>query len=1038
MVCGSCGRENAADARFCSACGAALEVAPGAGETRKVVTVLFTDVVGSTALGERLDPETLRRVMWRYFDTVQTALERHGGTVEKFIGDAVMAVFGVPAVHEDDALRAARAAFETREALERLNAELEREHGVRILTRTGLNTGEVIVGGRAGDQRLATGDAVNVAARLEQAAGPGEVLLGEATYGFVREAVVAERAAPVVAKGKSEPLAAWRLLDLRPEVPAFVRPISTPFVGRGRELAELRRAFDLAVGERSCTLATVVGTPGIGKSRLARELITSLEAEARVLVGRCVAYGQGIAYLPLADVVRDVAGDDPEPQLAALLADVERGDVAARRIAGAIGAREDAGSPDETAWAFRRLFEMLAARRPLVVAVDDVHWAEPALLDLLEYVVGFSSGAPILLLCLARPDLFDARASWAAPRPGTTLVALDPLAPTDSERLVEALLRERGLPTQLGRRIVGTAEGNPLFVEQVLAMLADDPHAADETVPATIQALLAARIDRLDAEERAVVQRASVEGRLFHRGAVSELLSRNGAGLGGILLALARKEFVRPDRSLFPGDDGFRFNHVLIRDVAYASMPKELRADLHARLASWLEARSAAHLTGHDEIVGYHLEQAYRHRAELGRVDEEARALAAKAGRLLGRAGRRALDRVEPAAAASLLDRACRLLAVEPTERAARLPDLGRAFHLAGALDDADRVLAEAIEVARRHGDELAQCRAEVERGRVAFMRATPDPDVVRGVARRAIAVFSAAGTDAHLADAWQLMGIAELAARDRGAQLAALQQGRRHAIASGDLRRQIDAWNEVGGSMLFGRTPVDEVLAFLDEELAWAQEHGLPAVEADALLGGPYLLSRLGRFEEGREQLERSKAICRELGIAYGLAEAHMAGAGLEMLAGDPRAAERELREAIRIANEMGASRYVGLYRTRIAHVLIAQDRDEDALAELEQARDVYGDAAVWKTARARVLARREQTDEAVRLAREAVGAMAGNDDITSHAETLTDLAEVLGAAGDVEGAADALTEAVALHEEKGNVLPAERCRELLAAVAA
>ena len=571
--------------------------------------------------------------------------------------------------------------------------------------------------------------------------------------------------------------------------------------------------------------------------------------------------------------------------------------------------------------------------RPLVVAVDDIHWADPTMLDLLEYVLGFSSGAPILLLCLARPDVFDTRPSWAAPRPRTRLVSLSPLGDEESEDLIDGLLEEGEVTEALRDRIVGAAEGNPLFVEQMLAMLADDPEAADESVPATIHALLAARIDRLEPGERAVLQRASVEGRLFHRGAVAELLPTDETdGLGGTLLALTRKELLRPDRSHYEGDDGFRFNHVLIRDVAYASMPKELRADLHTGLASWLEAHVDEQLTGHEELVGYHLEQAYLARAELGRVGDDTARRRLKGGRLLGRAGRRALDRDECAAAASLLERAARLLAVDPPERAALLTDLGRALRGRGALDAADEALAEAIEYARRHHDEPPELRAAIERARLAYMRGPTDPEAMRVIALRAIAVFEPLGSDVDLADAWQVIGIAELAARDRGAQLEALQRGRVHAVASGDTRRQIESWNELGGAMLFGRTPVDETLAFLDEELVWARERGLAAVEADALLGGPYLYSRLGRFEEARDQLERSKVICRELGIAYGLAEAHMAGAEMEMLAGDAEAAERELRDAIRVASEMGASYYVGLYRTRIAHVLVVQGRDEDA----------------------------------------------------------------------------------------------------------
>ena len=483
----------------------------------------------------------------------------------------------------------------------------------------------------ATDQRLATGDAVNVAARLEQAAAPGEVLLGTDTYNVVGEHVVAEAVAPVEAKGKSEPLAAWRLVAVRPDVPAFARPIRTPFVGRSQELAVLGEAFEKAVRARTCELATILGTPGIGKSRLVRELVGSLETRARILVGRCVAYGDGISYFPLGEVVRELAGEDPEPELARLLSEVERGDVAARLISGAVSGDSPAGSPEETAWAFRRLFETIASVRPLVLVVDDIHWAEPTMLDLLEYVVGASSTAPILIVCLTRPDLLETRPSWTAQQ-HAGLVALEPLDDDAAQSLVDELLHEHDLPARLRERVLVSAEGNPLFVEQVLAMVADDPEAGEEAVPATLTALLAARIDRLEPGERTVLQRASVEGRLFHRGSVADLVPADEAsGLGSILLALARKEFIRPDRSLFAGDDGFRFNHVLIRDVAYSSVSKELRAELHARLASWLEGH-ADEFGSADEIIGYHLEQAYEYRVELGRMDAAAEEEARRGG----------------------------------------------------------------------------------------------------------------------------------------------------------------------------------------------------------------------------------------------------------------------------------------------------------------------------------------------------------------------------------------------------------------------
>ena len=1034
MRCTDCGRVNADGARFCDACGARLQ-SSSAVAARKTVTVVFIDLAGSTVLGERLDPETLRDVMSRYFATTQAAMERHGGTVEKFIGDAVMSVFGVPVVREDDAARAVRAVDELRDALERLNGELDREHGIRITIRTGVNTGEVVVGAvdSVSDQRLATGDAVNVAARLEQAAAPGEVLLGANTYGVVRENVAAEAVEPIDAKGKSEPLAAWRLIAVRPDTPAFTRPIRTSFVGRSEELAVLGEAFESAVQARSCELATIIGTPGIGKSRLVRELIGSIETRARVLVGRCIAYGDGVSYLPLGEVVRELAGEDPEPELLRLLSGVERGGVAARLIAGAVGRDGSAGSPEETAWAFRRLFETIASARPLVLVVDDIHWAEPTMLDLLEYVVGASTTAPILIVCLARPDLLETRPSWTA-QPHAALVTLKALDDAASQSLVDELLHEHGLPAELRERVLASAEGNPLFVEQLLAMLADDPAAGEEAVPATLTALLAARIDRLEPDERTVLQRASVEGRLFHRGSVFDLVTPDEAsGLGSILLALVRKEFVRPDRSLFAGDDGFRFNHVLIRDVAYSSVPKEVRAELHGRLASWL-AGHADEFGAADEIVGYHLEQAYEYRVELGRIHPGAEEQARRGGLLLARAGRRALDRFEPGTAASLLERASRLLEVDAREHAALLPDLGRALRDSGAVDEAGAVLTAAVADARRSGDESAELQAEIELARVNFMQELSSPDRVREVARRAIEHFGAAGDHAHLADAWQLMGVAELAAQDRGAQLRALLEARRHAIESGDLRRQIEAWNEVGGSMLFGRTPVTEVLAFLDEELAWGREHGLGAIEADALLGGPYLDSRLGRFDEAREKLERSKTICRELGIAYGLAEAHIAGCELEQLAGDLAAAEREIREAIRVGTEMGASRYVAIYRIELAGVLLDQGREVEAVAELERAREHGSYAPLWKGNRARALAREDRVDEALDEARDAEAAMTGSDNITVHAKVLVQLAEVLRASGDADGASEALERAIVLHEEKGNVVNAEQCRQLLA----
>ena len=532
--------------------------------------------------------------MARYHAELRAILERHGGTVEKFVGDAAMAVFGLPQVHEDDALRAVRATVEMRDAVATLGLEV----------RIGVNTGEVVAGT---GETLATGDAVNVAARLEQAAEAGEVLIGSVTERLVRDAVRTEAVEPLVVKGKQEPVVAFRVLGLVDEVPAFTRPIDAPFVGRRDELEELERALALAVETRTPQLATIVGAPGIGKSRLARELLGRVQA--RVVVGRCLPYGEGITYWPLQEIASQV-GD-----VRAALQGVSDAELAAIRVEAALGVTDTPVSPEEIAWGVRRLFEALAVQGPLVVVFDDIHWAEPTFLDLIEYVASFVHDAPMLVLCTARPDLFDVRPTWTAPKPSATLVTLRALSENDSETLVERL---GDLPEHARERIVQAAEGNPLFVEQLVAMQAENGDELE--VPPTLQALLAARIDRLGEQERAAAQSGSVEGRLFHRGAVAALVPEPERGeVGAHLLSLVRKELIRPDRATLPGDDAFRFGHILIRDAAYDAIPKRQRAALHERYADWLETRLGDDAP--DEVVGYHLEQAYRYGVELGAVD---------------------------------------------------------------------------------------------------------------------------------------------------------------------------------------------------------------------------------------------------------------------------------------------------------------------------------------------------------------------------------------------------------------------------------
>jgi len=626
VACPSCGAENREEARFCDACGASLVPEP-ARESRKTVTILFCDVTGSTALGEQIDPESLRRVMARYFEVAKEIVERHGGTVEKFIGDAVMAVFGVPAVHEDDALRAVRAAAELREALADLNAELADSYGTSLELRTGVNTGEVVTGT---EERLATGDAVNVAARLEQAAQPGEVLVGDETLRLVKDAVEVEPVAALELKGKAAPVSAFRLLDVTAAEPGARRQ-TVQMVGRERQRQLLDDAFANVIGERACNLFTILGTAGVGKSRLVAEFLDSLDG-ATVIGGRCLSYGEGISYWPVTAAVKELLGPSPDEELAELGFDA----TAARALDPIIGRKTLASSPEEIAWAVRKLFEAAAARRPLVVVFDDLHWGEPVFLDLVEHVADFSRDAPILLLCMARPELLDRRSAWGGGKLNATNVLLEPLSTDETEELIERLLSGAQIDRSLRGRILEAAGGNPLFVGEMLAMLterSDGNGSAEIAVPPTIQALLASRLDQLDDAERRVLERGAVEGQVFHRGAVVALAPDEGQ-VDGRLMMLVRKDLVRPEKSLLAGDDAFRFRHLLVRDAAYDALPKATRAELHERFADWLE-QNAPQLVELDEIVGYHLEQAYTYRSELGPLDDAARALAPRAAERL-------------------------------------------------------------------------------------------------------------------------------------------------------------------------------------------------------------------------------------------------------------------------------------------------------------------------------------------------------------------------------------------------------------------
>jgi class 3 adenylate cyclase/tetratricopeptide (TPR) repeat protein len=1000
-------------------------------ESRKTVTIVFTDVTGSTALGEQSDPEVMRRVMERYFDEMRSVLEKHGGTVEKFIGDAVMAVFGIPTVHEDDALRAVRAAAEMRDRLTSLNEEFERERGITIAVRTGVNTGEVIAGDPSAGQAFATGDAVNVAARLEQAAEPGEIVLGSLTHQLVEEAVRTEPLDPLELKGKADAVEAWRLVEALPQVPAFTRRLDAPFIGRIAELERLRQALAGASAAKTCQLVTVTGPAGIGKSRLVRELITSTGEEARVVVGRCLPYGEGITYWPVAEIIRQIAGSDPRPTLVELLADDPDGALAAERLLGAIGAADEPARTEEIFWAARKLSERLARKRPLIAVVDDIHWAEPTFLDMIEYVVGFAR-APILIVCTARPELFDSCPHW--PRAGS--IELEPLDEKESSVLIDGLLTEAVLPQSTRNRIRERAEGNPLFVEQMLALAAENGEA-EIAVPATIQALLAARLDHLSEDERAILIRGAVEGRLFHRGAVSALLpEEEREEVPRHLLTLTRKAFLRPDSALFPDDDAFRFAHILVRDAAYEAAPKELRAELHEGFAAWLEDRAADRRSELEEFIGYHLEQSYLYHRSLGEDDSD---LARRAGERLAAAGERAARRSDHVATANLLGRALELLPHEGGRRFELVLPLATSLVESGKLDDAETLFSTAAADARERGLEAVAFAIEIEGER---LRSSTGPDWSSARAlelvERALPVLEAAEDDRGLAQAWRLVWTVEWTRGCLAAAKDAAGKALPYAERADDPQLIADAYGGIGAPAWFGSDSISELLPYHERIHEWARQSGHRATEALMLVVKGRIKIEQRRIEEGDRLVGEGLDMLRELGLAFtGLAVGSQYTYG--DLIRDPGVVEARVRPAYNMLKEAGET---GVFST-VAGTLgwIAARRGAfDEAAELARESEETGSKddpatqTVWRVALAQVLAHRGMSDEAVALAREGVAIAAASEFVQFTAEARIGLADVLRSVGRPDEAERELEEALRIYERKEFELSADAVRAKLA----
>ncbi len=930
------------------------------------MTVLFCDVVGSTALGESVDPEALQSLLANYFERMSGIVESHGGTVEKFIGDAVMAVFGVPVAHEDDALRACRAAVEMRDALPELGVE----------GRIGVNTGEVLVGT---EERLATGDAVNVAARLEQAAEPGEVLIGVETLALVVSAVEVGEERLLELKGKAAPVAGHPLVAARE---GAERSHASRFVGRERELQQLADAWDRALAGPRCELVTVVGDPGVGKSRLVAEALERIDG--RVVRGGCLSYGEGITYWPVVEVVK---------QVGALPSD----EAAATAIRSLLGENDAGSGTDEIGWAFRKLIEEQA---PLVVVFDDIQWGEETFLKLVDSTALLSAGAPLLLLCMARPELLDRRPGWPA------VLRLEPLPDDEAGALVGD-----AVPGELRDRILRASGGNPLFLTEMAALGGAD--GGEVEVPATLRALLAARLDQLDEPERQVLERGAVEGELFHRGTV-QALAPEEEEVTSRLAALVRRDLVRPDRAQLPREDAYRFRHLLIRDAAYDALPKATRADLHRRFAEWLEEHGQS-LVELDEILGYHLEQAALYLAELGMPDP---ALAEEASRRLGAAGERTYWRGDRRAAHSLLRRAVELVDEPEIHLAVRFA----LSHIAAR--DAEPLLEE---TARRADARSDAAGAAFARGLAAQMRiwtGEGTSEEAEQLLTAALPLLEAKRDHAALAQTWFSLANGPYNFSGRNEQGVQAAERARHYEALAGRPHEGSAFLSAAG-LLWGPCPVPEALKRLEA----------PGYSSRVDLIRAVLLAMSDRIDEARELACTAAEQVRERGntASQPLAE-------IDSVVGDHEAAVEQLDRMLDWIREnvsTGELGYISAWQGRELAFAGRYEEAEQRVAQIGENFDRSRDGlALRRQVAALVAAHSGEHDDAERLAREALTHINMTDSLKLQGDAYCDLGEVLAAAGRRDEAIDAWREALDRYERKGVVPLVRRVRERLAAL--
>jgi class 3 adenylate cyclase/tetratricopeptide (TPR) repeat protein len=1024
---------------------AAPAAAPAA--VRKTVTVLFADLGGSTGFGERKDAEIARQVLARYHALLQETIDAHGGTVAKFMGDGMMATWGIPEISEDDARRAVAAGADLQVRFEKLARDIEDRHGELLSLRVGINTGEVVIG--EGDADI-IGDALNVAARLEKACRPGHVLVGEETWRLTRGDFGYEALGEVTVAGRAQPVATY---EVAAEAEAE-QEVAAPFVGRDAEMQRLVGVFDDARQSTTARLTTVLGSPGVGKTRLSRELCARLaeHGNAQSVELRCDRAGEA-TFAPVAQLIRDASGltddldaDAARAAIGALLTEDESDHTRVVDVLAGLVGVGPARSVEETFWGVRRLVEATAATRPLVVVIDDIQWAEPLLLDLIEHLAEWVADAAVLVVGLARPELREVRPSLAEPgRPVSAVVVLDGLDASATEALAAGLLGTERLPADLVERLPASTDGNPLFVRELVRMLVDDRiirrredgaweltiDADAVDVPPTIQSLLGARVERLPAGERELLELASVVGAEFSLGALRELAG-DGVAIPALLEAMRRKELVEPTGTYWGDEPVHRFHHVLIRDAAYRRLLKTTRADVHERVAVWTD-RTAADLVGeHEAATAFHYEQAFRYRTELGTVDEDTARLGRRAAELLTVAAQRALGRDDLASAGALSARALALL---PASDAAARADLLQTACECLLASGAGAAAAPLVEELGRSatGDVRLAAWAECYAAQLVGLT---DPEGLVAAderAQAAAAVLTELGDGSGQAKAHQVraMLLARLG-RVGDAELE-LDLALAAAREADDRRRVTAVLGAAPDAALFGPSPVARAGGrCLDVVRLLRITTASPAVEAASNRCQAVLESLRGRFDVSRSMLASARAALEELGLRHGIAQTELYAGMVELIAGDPHAAIPPLRAAYEGLGTLGVGADAGQAAALLALALLAEGAVDEAERMATASEQLAGQnlktAIGWRVARAEVLAARGDVAGAVALAEQAVEIAAGTDLVIDHADACVALAALRAQAGDATGARAARTEAKRLYDQKGATVPAER----------